>query len=271
MNKSSRFAWLWLFIAGIYLLVPLLATLEFSLQAESRSGIPISFKAYTDALTNPDDNPTFDFVSHVEFSFIASLITIAISMLLIVPTAYWTHLKMPFLLPVLEFMTLLPIVVPVVVLVFGLEAFYNSTFLTNSAQGLYLLMLGANVVITLPYSYRPISAALQAINVKVLTEASQSLGAGWLRILFSVIFPNIWVGVLNGAFITFAIVMGEFAISSILGLPTFSVLIFTATQNQVYQPAALTIVSFGITWASIALVQFIGQRRSSSVSVSGVR
>jgi len=159
----------------------------------------------------------------------------------------------------------------VVVLVFGLEAFYNSTFLTNSAQGLYLLMLGANVVITLPYSYRPISAALQAINVKVLTEASQSLGAGWLRILFSVIFPNIWVGVLNGAFITFAIVMGEFAISSILGLPTFSVLIFTATQNQVYQPAALTIVSFGITWASIALVQFIGQRRSSSVSVSGVR
>ncbi|SRR5260221_42134 len=268
MNKTSRMAWLWLLLAAIYLFVPLLATLQFSLQAEARSGIPISLKAYGDALRNPDNNPTYDFISHVEFSFIAALITIVISTLLLVPTAYWVHLKMPFLLPILEFMTLLPIVIPVVVLVFGLETFYSNTFLTNSAQGLYFLMLGGNIVITFPYSYRPISTALQAINVKTLTEASQSLGAGWGRILFSVIFPNIWVGVLNGAFITFAIVMGEFAISSILGLPSFSVLIFTASQNQVFQPAALTIISFAITWASIALIQFIGQRRPGAMSMS---
>ena len=90
------------------------------------------------------------------------------------------------------------------------------------------------------------------------------MGAGWARILFAVIFPNIWVGVLNGAFITFAIVMGEFAISSILGLPTFSVMIYNASLNQVYQPAALTIISFGITWASIAVLQVFGRRRSAS-------
>src|SRR5260221_11258712 len=188
MNKTSRMAWLWLWLSAIYLFVPLLATLQFSLQADARSGIPISLKAYGDALRIPDNHPTYDFISHVEFSFIAALITIVISTLLLVPTAYWVHLKMPFLLPILEFMTLLPIVIPVVVLIFGLITIYNRTFLTNSSQGIYWLMIGSYVVITFPYSYRPVAAALQAINVKNLTEASQSLGAGWLRILFVVIF-----------------------------------------------------------------------------------
>src|SRR5260221_86885 len=261
-RKSSPFAWAWLLLAGFYLLLPLIATLVFSLQADIRQGIPISFSAYANVIGSND------FASHLAFSFGAAILTIIITTLLLVPTAYWVQLKMPFLLPVLEFMTLLPIVIPVVVLVFGLITIYNRTFLTNSSQGVYWLMIGSYVVITFPYSYRPIAAALQAINVKTLTEASQSLGAGWGRILFSVIFPNIWVGVLNGAFITFAIVMGEFAISSILGLPSFSVLIFTASQNQVFQPAALTIISFAITWASIALIQFIGQRRPGAMSMS---
>ncbi len=271
MNRTSRLAWLWLLLVGLYLLMPLLATLQFSLQAQMRSGIPISLKAYADVLTNPNDDPTYDFVRYAGFSFVAALATILVSTLLLVPTAYWVQLKMPFLLPVMEFMTLLPIVIPVVVLVFGLEELYRGSFLMNSHNGLLVLMLGANVVITFPYSYRPISTALQAINVKVLTEAAQSLGAGWVRILLQVILPNIWVGVLNGAFITFAIVMGEFAISSILGLPTFSVLMYNSSLNQVYQPAALAIISFGITWASIAILQYLGHRRLPIIDMTAGR
>ncbi|HVO41949.1 MAG TPA: hypothetical protein VMT34_04975 [Aggregatilineales bacterium] len=270
MRRTSRLSWLWLVLVGIFMLAPLLATLQLSLQAEMRSGVPISLKAYVDAVSNPRGIPTFDFIGHLSFSFFAALLTIVISTLLLVPTAYWTQLKLPFLIPVMEFLTLLPIVIPVVVLVFGLETVYRGQFLTNSTQGLYWLMIGANVVITFPYSYRPINTALQAINVKTLTEASQSLGAGWANTLFAVIFPNIWVGVLNGAFITFAIVMGEFTISSILGLPTFSVLMYSSSTNQVYQPAALTIISFGITWASIALLQFVG-RRSAVADLAGAR
>src|SRR5215813_9647969 len=100
MRKTSPLAWVWLLLAGIYLLVPLIFTLQFSLQAEMRAGIPISLKAYTNVLGTPD------FASHLAFSFGASIVTIIISTLLLVPTAYWVHLKLPFLLPVLEFMTL---------------------------------------------------------------------------------------------------------------------------------------------------------------------
>ncbi len=266
-NSTTRLAWICLLIAGVYLIVPLLATFQFSLQAQMRGGTPISFQAYINVFTSTD----LGFFDHLAFSFGAAVLTIIISTLLLVPTAYWVHLKMPFLVPVLEFMTLLPIVIPVVVLVFGLITLYNRTFLTNSSQGVYVLMIGAYVGITFPYSYRPISAALQAINVRTLTEASQSLGANWLTILFRVIFPNMWGGVLNGAFITFAIVMGEFTISSILGLPSFSVLMYNANENKVYEPAALAVVSFAITWACIILLQIVGRRRSASIDVGGIR
>jgi len=265
MNKTSRWAWIGLLIVALYLLLPLIATLQFSLQREMRAGIPISFEAY-DSVLSLDG-----FASSLGFSFGAALVTIVISTLLLVPTAYWINFKMPYLLPILEFVTLLPIVIPVVVLVFGLESIYNNSYLTNSAQGLYWLMIGAYVMITFPYSYRPINAALQAINIRTLTEASQSLGAGWLRIIFQVILPNIWVGVLNGAFITFAIVMGEYTISSILGRPSFSVLVYNANQNLVFEPAALAIISFGITWACIAGIQVVGQLRSGRVALSRTR
>lgn len=253
-----------LVLGGLYLLIPLIATIQFSLQAQTRSGIPISFQAYVNVLSSGE------FYTHLLFSLGAAIITIIISTVLLVPTSYWIFLKMPYLIPILEFLTLLPIVIPVVVLTFGLITIYNNTALTNSGQGAYLLMIGAYVVITFPYSYRPISAALQAINVKTLTEASQSLGAGWFTILVRVIFPNIWVGVLNGAFITFAIVMGEYTISSLLAQQSFSTYMLDANSRLTYEPAAIAIISFAITWACIGLLQVIGRRSSSVIEVGGI-
>ncbi len=43
-----------------------------------------------------------------------------LAVVLIVPTAYWVRLKVPRMRPIIEFITLLPFVVPPVVLVFGL-------------------------------------------------------------------------------------------------------------------------------------------------------
>jgi len=265
MNKSPRLAWVWLLLGGLYLTVPLIATIIFSVQAQIRAGIPVSFQAYISVFTSTD------FFGPLFFSFGAAVLTIAISTVLLVPTAYWIFLKMPFLIPILEFLTLLPIVIPVIVLVFGLIRSYNNTVLTNSLQGDYVLMILAYVMITFPYSYRPISAAFQAINVKTLTEASQSLGAGWLTILIRVIFPNIWVGVLNGAFITFSIVMGEYTISSSLAQGSFSAYMLAANSRLTYEPAALAIISFGITWACIAVMQIVGRNRSTAVDMGGVR
>src|SRR5689334_12379295 len=108
MRKTSPLAWVWLLLGSIYLLVPLIATLQFSLQAQMRAGIPISLDAYVSVLTSTD------FFGPLLFSFGAAILTIALSMMLLIPTTYWIYLKMPYLIPILEFLTLLPIVIPVI-------------------------------------------------------------------------------------------------------------------------------------------------------------
>ena len=53
------------------------------------------------------------------------------------------------------------------------------------------------------------------------------------------IFPNIIVAVLSGAFLTLAIVIGEFTIASLLNRPAFGVYMQNIGANRAYEPAAL--------------------------------
>ena len=98
-----------------------------------------------------------------------------------------------------------------------------------------------------------------AIDVRTLTEAGQSLGAGWAAILFRIILPNIRVAILSGAFISFAIVMGELIIAQYLVKPAFAPFMAYLMQQKAYEPAALAIVSFALTWASIGVIQLVGR------------
>ena len=61
--------------------------------------------------------------------------------------------------------------------------------------------------------YRAVDTGLRTIDVRTLTEAAQSLGAGWPTIIVRVILPNVLIAVLSGAFLTFAIVIGEFTMA----------------------------------------------------------
>ena len=246
MRITRRWSWFWLIIGTAYFLLPLAATLQFSLQAKKGE---LGFTAYANVFKDAK------FFESFAFSFQTALATILISALLLVPTAYWVQIRLPRLRPLIEFFTLLPIVVPAVVLVFGLARSYNRTQLTDSRQGLWVLLVGAYVVLSFPYMYRAVDTGLRSINVRVLTEAAQSLGATWLTIMARVIFPNIVVALLSGAFVTFAIVMGEFTIASLLAQPAFGPYMNLLSSSKVYEPSALAVVSFLLTWGSIAIFQ----------------
>jgi putative spermidine/putrescine transport system permease protein len=58
-----------------------------------------------------------------------------------------------------------------------------------------------------------------------LTDASRSLGAGWGRTLTRALIPNLRTAIVSSAFLTFAVVLGEFTIASVLlkrTLPQFT-------------------------------------------------
>ena len=264
MRRTRFWAWLWIILGVLYFLLPLIGTLNFSLRA--RRGV-LSLDAYTSVFSDPRFFQTF------LFSLQMALLTIVVSLLLIVPTAYWVHLRLPRLRPVVEFITLLPFVVPAIVLVFGLIKIYSRPplVLTGSVASTNALLVAGYVVIALPYMYRAVDTGLRAIDVRTLTEAAQSLGASWSTILFRVIFPNVRVAILSGAFLTFAIVIGELTLAQYLARPAFGPYLALVGQDKAYEPSALAIISFMLTWALIGVIQFLGRRTPGLAQLGGTK
>jgi putative spermidine/putrescine transport system permease protein len=238
------------------------ATLEFSLRA----------KPYGAAFTNTFNDPKF--FGTLAYSFVIGLITIVVSTLIIVPTAYWVRLRLPRLRPIVEFVTLMPFVIPPVILVFGLIRVYSGRpiQLTASSFGSDLLLVAAYVVLSFPYMYRAVDTGLAAIDVRTLTEAAQSMGSGWTRILWRVIFPNLRTSLLSGAFLTLAIVVGEYTIATFLARnDAFGVYLSLLGRSQPYTPAAVSLISFGLTWLAMGAIAFLGRGTRGRIQVAGAR
>jgi putative spermidine/putrescine transport system permease protein len=188
-----------------------------------------------------------------------------------VPTVYWVHLKLPRLRPVISFLALVPFVVPPIILVGGLLNFYR-----GSPQWFYAkpfgFLVAAYVILAFPYVFFSLDAGFRAIDVHTLTEASLNLGASWRTTLGRVILPNIRVAALSAAFLTLAIVMGEFTIATLSAFKTFPTYIQLINETQGYPAAALTLLSFGITWAAMASILLVGRRSGAArVQVGGGR
>jgi len=260
MKPNRLVSWVIVLLGALYFVVPLLGTFEFSLRY--RRGI-YSFEAYQIVLNDPAFRATFGYSTALAFA------TIVAGVLLVVPTAYWIQMRLPGLRPVVEFITLLPLVIPAIVLVFGYLRIYNSASLlplTGSETTTDLLLTCSYVALALPYMYRAVDTGLRAIDVRTLTEAAQSLGAGWSTILFRVIFPNVRVAILSGAFLTFAIVIGEFTMASLLDRPAFGPYLQLIGANRAYEPAALAIITLAITWACMGFIQLFARRVPGQVA-----
>jgi putative spermidine/putrescine transport system permease protein len=161
-----------------------------------------------------------------------------------------------------EFITLLPLVIPAIVIVFGYLRMYNSSSiipLTGSERATDFLLVCSYVTLSLPYMYRSVDTGLRTIDVRTLTEAAEVLGANRATILLRVIFPNISSAILSGAFLTFAVVVGEFTMASLLDRPAFGPYLQLIGANRAYEPSALAVIAFIVTWASMGLINVFGR------------
>ncbi len=265
MKRSSFWSWLWVIIGVLYFLLPLYSTFDFSLRA--KKGV-LSFLSYSNVFKDPN------FWSTIKFSLIIAIFTILVSLILVVPTAYWIRLRLPKLRAMIEFISMLPFVIPAIVLVFGsIKTFSGAPFfLTNTYFGTYVLLVGMYVVLALPFVFRAVDTGLAAIDVRALTEAAQSLGANWGTILFKIIFPNLRVAIINSAFLTLATVIGEYTIASFLvGIKAFGPYMSLIGQNKTYESSSLAIISFLMTWGFMGLIQIFNRGKTDSSALAGAR
>jgi putative spermidine/putrescine transport system permease protein len=252
-KRFNFFAVFWGVAALLYFFLPLYGTLDFSLRMER--GV-IGFKAYEIVFADPR------FWQGFRYSITMAVITILISASLFVPTVYWMYLRVPKARPIMEILTILPFIIPVIVLVFGLiRTFSRPPFqLTLRPFTTDILMVAGYIIVSMPYMFRAVDVGMRSIDVRTLTEAAQSLGSNWFQVLTDVIIPNLRIAILSGSLICFATVMGELVLADFLVRPALGPYMVRMGLTKAYEPAALAIISYSLTWFSLGLLQYFSSR-----------
>jgi len=232
MKKIRLSAVLFYVLGSLYFLVPLAATFLFSLRGKKDE---LGFQAYVNVLADPNFGATFG------FSLEMALLTVGLSLGLLVPTVLWVQLRAPKWKWVLDLFSLLPFVVPPVILAFGYIRLYGPE--PFAWAGSPLLLAAGYMVLCFPFVYRSIDAGLKAIDLNRLWEAGASLGAGPLRTLF----------------LTFATVLGELTLAVLLAWPAFGPYMALVGRDLAYEPAALAVISFALTWGALGLIHLFSR------------
>ena len=231
-------------------LLPLLATARVGFSAP---GHVVSLKALRGVTAQPRFSTT------LWLSVKLALATTVASLVLMVPTLVWLHLRAPRWRSAVELVSVLPYVVPPIAMVAGVTKAFH-TFLTQVVTTDYGLV-PVYVVLAVPFTYRSLDAGLRAIDLRTLTEAARNLGATGPRSLVSVILPNIATAVLGAAFLTIAVVLGEYTIASLLLRDTFPIFLAQVGGNEPRGAPALALLAIAFTWALLGLVALASRRR----------
>lgn len=243
---------------GMFFVLPLLALADFSTK------VPATGERTGAAWGSLLDDPLM--TEAIRTSVLLALITVVGMMVLLVPTMIWVRLRVPRARRLVEFLCLLPLTIPALVIVVGIKNVYAwVTYLIGDSP----LTLGfIYVVLVLPYSYRAIDSALSSIDAVTLAEAARSLGAGWTTVIVRVITPNIWTGVLGAAFISVALVLGEYTVAALQNYTTLPVAIVLLGKSDAPQSMAASLAS--IIFASVLLIglSFFDHRRRRSSPTS---
>lgn len=235
-------AWRWIILlaAGLYFLLPLYGALKFT-----------GFSAFGTVAGEPG------FGTALWLSVRLALGTTAITLALMVPTTVYVHLRLPRLRRLLEGVTILPIVIPPVVLIIGVLQIAPPALKASPD-----LLALEYVILAMPFAYRSIDAGLRALDVRTLTEASSSLGAGWITTLWRVILPNLSTALLSATVLTVALVLGEYTMASLDLYTTFPVWIVTNDQTSAQASVAASLLALFVTWLFLMAITLIGTRQA---------
>jgi putative spermidine/putrescine transport system permease protein len=234
--------WVILFITAVYFLLPLWGALRFS-----------GISAFSGVISQDG------FATSLWLSVRLAIVTTAITLALMVPTAVYVHLRLPALRRVLDSITILPVVIPPVVLIIGV---LQVTKVTPSLQESPYLLALEYVILSMPFAYRSIDAGLRALDLKTLTEAAGNLGAGWAVTLWRVILPNLSTALLSATVLTVALVLGEYTMATLDLFQTFPVWIVVNDQVSAQVSVAASLLALFVTWIVLMLITFLGSRRS---------
>ena len=245
-------------VFGVFFVLPLLALLRMSLEPAAGEG-GWSVAAWRQIVSYSVVG-TPSLISRVVVTLELGVLTAAAVLVLLVPTMIWIKLRVPWISRTVEFLCLLPLTIPAIVLVVGLVPVYNWIQQRNIST---LMLFWVYVILVLPYAYRALAAGLNSVDVKTLSEAARGLGASWFTVMFRIIAPNMRQGILNASLLAFSLVLGEFPIAYLLLYVNLQVEMYSISRNTP-NASVLFSTSFAaliFTFLLLLILSYVGRPR----------
>jgi putative spermidine/putrescine transport system permease protein len=242
---------------GLFFALPLLAMARFSLEGPKLGTWSLTAWRQIASYVGSGIPPLS---SAIEITLELAAITCVVTLVLLVPTMIWIRLRVQWLARTLEFLCLLPLTIPAIVLVVGLGSIYNRI---QHYELSALMLFWVYVILALPYAYRALAAGLNAIDATTLSEAARSLGASWFTVIVRVIAPNMRQAILNALLLTASLVLGEFTIAYPLLYDNLQVELYSISRGT---PNAGVIFSTSIAallfaFVLLLILSYAGRRR----------
>jgi putative spermidine/putrescine transport system permease protein len=266
-RRQNWFRWVVVSLTLVFFGLPLFSMLEFTTRDATGKRTGATWSQLVDlgaiATRYPD----------LRAGFIASMglavLTVVVMLVLLVPTMTWVRLRLPGLGRTVEFICLLPLTVPAIVLVVGLTPVY--AWVTYFVGGNAIWLAFAYVVLVLPYAYRSLDAGLRAIDVRTLSEAARSLGASWTTVMLRVILPNLRTAVLSASFLAVALTLGEFTIANLFSRTNLQVAMFLIGKSDSQISVAVGLASLVFAFVILFAMSFVGGARSATSPLARLR
>lgn len=238
LSPSRATRWIIGILVGAFFAIPLISTFLYTVLLKDGGWTFERWTALFDPAASAAIKPIWTGLGN---SLVLAVITVLIVLLLLAPTMILVNLRFPKLKPFFEFMVLLPISIPAIVLVVGLAPIYLQIGRTLGT-GTWTLAFAYGITV-LPFAFRSIQASIDAADLPTLAEAARSLGASWPVVVLKVLAPNIRQGLLAASLISVAVVLGEFTIASLLNRQVLQTALVVVNKQDAYAPAIFTLLA----------------------------
>ncbi len=234
-------------LLGLFFLIPLFSMVEFTL----RTAKPGVYNLDRWVAVFSGETTRYDRVYQgLGNSLVLAAVTVAIVLLVLLPTIVLVELRFPKLRRLLEAVCLLPIMIPAIVMVVGLAPTY-AVVTGIFGSGAWTLAFAYGITV-LPYAYRAIQSNVAAVDMITLSEAARSLGAGWGGVFWRVLVPNLRRGILAASALSVAVVLGEFTIASLLSRVNLQTSLLLVSQSDPF--VAVIFALLALVFAFVLLV-----------------
>jgi putative spermidine/putrescine transport system permease protein len=149
-------------------------------------------------------------------SMYIALATLAVALLLGVPTAYVLAKRPGLVTRLIEEFLVLPVAIPGLAIALALILTYGGL---REFRTSWAFILVGHVLYTLPFMVRSVLAVLSSFDFRTLEESAASLGAGFWRRFFSIVLPNVRSGIVAGSLAVVTLSIGEFNLTWMLHTP----------------------------------------------------